>query len=230
MTAYDKPQWWNANASFLREYAPKDSSGRVQNAYIGLAGSSCQGEAEALRALLPDPKLFLAVDRDPTLIFGHLLAGREFRIASGNFFDVANEEIEKGQPSAALFSFDGTSEAGPNFWITEGKRLKETISRSVKRNGYACLILNLSLTRRTDPISKRPFRLWEHTDAFVKCFREWKPEPREIYQTNIPVSNENDGRAGAYQVYRSEGHPTLMVTLRVRFNERTLKIHNAVRY
>ena len=75
------------------------------------------------------------------------------------------------------------------------------------------------------------YPLYEHTNEFVKCFHEWKPEPREIYRTEIPIPNDTDGRAGAYQVYRSDGHSTLMVTIRARFNSNgTLKINDAVRY
>lgn len=237
-----KTAWREANLAFIREYAPRDKQGKLLHGYVELLGDTNREGGTTrrptpemfslLQPMLREPRLFVGVDNDPVVIYHHMLNARPFRAVYGNFFTIANREIDT-ETHAAIFNYDGTAWLGsPAWWEKDGRNMRETVQRSLSANGVCLFIVNLSLTRRGDPITRQPARLVEHTEEFLRLFRDMNPPPaKAFFDGKIPPEVGNRSRmAGAYHLYRSEGRPTEMATLRVVFRRDGLRIHNQCRF
>jgi hypothetical protein len=256
-TPFNKPNWRRANFAFIQQNAPLDRGGMLRFPYIELLGNTPTESSETtkrsvpemfqlMERMIPEPQFFIGVDRDPVVVLRHMLNTHPFRIVYGDFFDIVLRELPRSTEmgaaippnvprllSPAIFNYDGQNWVGsPKWWETEGKRMRETVQRSVGANGIALFILNHVLSVRGEARTRRPARLRQHTEALLRLFHDWNPPPLQaIFDDKLPPDDGlHDRMVGAYHLYRSEGRPTEMATLRMVFDRKGLHIHTQRRF
>lgn len=201
---------------------------------------------ELLKPYLEDPMLqYHACERDAFQVFKNrsLWGGPlPFNAPHADIYVVAMEEAQRGTPTAAIFDFDLTQQVGnQDFWYKYGQDFTRLVDTALKSAPEVVFLLNNTLDRssREHPPETR---LRQHAEEIAKRFSAFGVTPERLLgrrdgRVFLPkadlVRNRLDdedqgrrpqnvlytGRVGAFEVYRSEGRPSRMATVRFRLTQ-----------
>jgi hypothetical protein len=178
-------------------------------------------EAGALRS----KDQFIAVDQDMSVVFRHRANPEicdKLTMVHGDAYVVASRVAHEG--TVGFYNFDGTDMGTPAWWDRHSRLLCEIVSKTVSRWGACMVSFNKSMDRLPQGFSPSDFLKQQADLSCAALLGRWGVLPKNLIEGTSSVHCVDDrkwtGRAGAYQVYRSEGRVLRMATLRLYFRGR----------
>jgi len=220
--AYDKGAWRRRNAEFLLA-SRLCGGGPLRCPYVELLGTTGDLSFREMRraGLLRGrgcSRLFVGIDRDGREVRLHRGGGARFRTVRGDALQACNELRMSGMAPGAV-NLDLEAAAGSRrWWRRSGPPLAALAKAGAREHGSFCLILNCSLDGgcRSSGLPAREV-LRGHAGMAAQALgglglREEDALPPGAEEAlDVPGFT---GDAGMFEVYRSRGRRSRMVTLR----------------
>jgi hypothetical protein len=219
--------------------------------YTQDGSSSGIEQFELIEPHLVSPRQFHTCEIDPIQVFNNRRRTEvQFDSPYADFYVVAMREAQYGDPHAAIFDLDLTRQVGlQSFWSEHGAKFTKLVDTALKYAPEVVFMLNNTLDRSSAD-NPPETRLRVHAQEIAKAFSAFGVTPERLLgkrlgrgpflpeaelvryrakgdQGRRPENDLHTGWAGAFEIYRSEGRPSRMATVRLRLTqERTAIIEH----
>jgi hypothetical protein len=215
---FDKNPWRINNCSFFKG-SILCKNGPLPGPYIELIGRRGSASFDLMNKdkLLQENADFLAVDIDHRIILEHRKAGSLFRPINRDIIQICFDLVTLKTPACAV-NLDTEKGAGQEeWWNINGPYLKSIVESGIITYGSFCLILNFSLdgSRRQSRLIDEILRTHAHLISENLGLDEYEILPQG---DEFTLKNTNhSAKVGDFEVYKSLGKKSRMVTLRSEF-------------
>lgn len=227
VTDYRKPAWWNANLRWLLHNDRRrlrDANGKFAYHYLEMVGYSGHHMFDLMRPYLLTPKHFMGVDNDTGALMTHVLEKRQFDIVFGDVFKVALTTAYEGKNGRVLgvLNLDTMHGMRVEWWMSHRTQLRGIVEAATAKCPLFSVIFNHVLDRGVDAGVSLEQRLVAQAEGLSQTFSGWSGlrMREDLLKDASPAWTDKGfvGRAGVFDIYRSEDRPTRMATIRLSFD------------
>lgn len=230
---YAKPIWRGDNFRWLREYDRLWDGDKLKYGYLEFVGGDGKHMFHLLEQHLVDYRQFIGLDHEFAVIFKHRYGGVPWysvMCPRGEGYltaetiaglDAAGRRAKGLVRPTAVFNFDDTTSVDSE-WGSTTDQLRRLVSKTLEQTGGVCAVLLNYTVDRGLKEKRSADTFLRHAQRVAKTFGRWGVRVEDLLGSKCkylgPLAETSTlGVFGGYQLYRSEGRPNRMATIRLQW-------------